>query len=410
MVPEGLVLLTSVAFAIGVDPARPQAVPGPGAARHRGAGPGRRRLPRQDRHPHRGRHGRHRAAARSAAPTRRYVRTVLGALGASDPRPNASPPGDHRRLPRQRRSWRCTEALPFSSARKYSGAAFSEARRRDQHLAARRARRPAAGRATRRSPRSTSSTTRACGSCCSPAPRGDLDDPAVAEGAEPAALVVLEQRLRPDAADTLRYFAEQDVRAKVISGDNAVSVGAVAGKLGLPGARGPGRRPPTARRPGRDGRGAGRGHGLRPGHPAAEAGHGRRAPVARAHRRDDRRRRQRRARPQGRRHRRRHGLGLRGDPRRRADRAAQQQLRHAALGRRRGPPGHRQHHPRRDPVPGEDRLLGAAGRAGGLLAGRVPVPAPAPDPAVHPDHRHPGVLPGARAQQGARAGRTSCGG
>lgn len=33
---------------------------------------------------------------------------------------------------------------------------------------------------------------------------GDLDDPEVAHGASAAALVVLEQRLRPDAADTLR--------------------------------------------------------------------------------------------------------------------------------------------------------------------------------------------------------------
>ena len=51
----------------------------------------------------------------------------------------------------------------------------------------------------------------------------------------PAALVVLEQRVRPDARDTLDYFAEQKVSIKVISGDNAVSVGAVAGSLGLEG-------------------------------------------------------------------------------------------------------------------------------------------------------------------------------
>ncbi len=63
----------------------------------------------------------------------------------------------------------------------------------------------------------------------------DLADPAAVDGVRAVALVVLEQRLRPDAADTLRYFAEQDVSAKVISGDNAVSVGAVAGKLGLSG-------------------------------------------------------------------------------------------------------------------------------------------------------------------------------
>ena len=51
----------------------------------------------------------------------------------------------------------------------------------------------------------------------------------------PVALVVLEQRVRPDARDTLDYFAAQKVTVKVISGDNAVSVGAVAGALGLHG-------------------------------------------------------------------------------------------------------------------------------------------------------------------------------
>ena len=51
----------------------------------------------------------------------------------------------------------------------------------------------------------------------------------------PEALVVLEQRVRPDARETLDYFAAQKVTVKVISGDNAVSVGAVAGTLGLHG-------------------------------------------------------------------------------------------------------------------------------------------------------------------------------
>ena len=51
----------------------------------------------------------------------------------------------------------------------------------------------------------------------------------------PAALVTLEQRVRPDAGETLEYFAQQHVSVKVISGDNAVSVGAVAGSLGLHG-------------------------------------------------------------------------------------------------------------------------------------------------------------------------------
>ena len=52
---------------------------------------------------------------------------------------------------------------------------------------------------------------------------------------EPAALVVLAENLRDDAAQTLRYFTEQGVRLKVISGDNPRTVGAVAAAVGVPG-------------------------------------------------------------------------------------------------------------------------------------------------------------------------------
>jgi cation-transporting P-type ATPase E len=48
------------------------------------------------------------------------------------------------------------------------------------------------------------------------------------------ALVVLDQRVRPEAADTLRFFTEQGVTLKVISGDAPVAVGAVAAQVGLP--------------------------------------------------------------------------------------------------------------------------------------------------------------------------------
>jgi cation-transporting ATPase E len=54
-----------------------------------------------------------------------YVRAVLGALGESDPRPNASLQAIIDTYP-DGGDWRCTQALPFSSARKYSGATFSE--------------------------------------------------------------------------------------------------------------------------------------------------------------------------------------------------------------------------------------------------------------------------------------------
>ncbi|MFI8232190.1 HAD-IC family P-type ATPase [Streptomyces sp. NPDC085900] len=162
-----------------------------------------------------------------------YVRKVLGALGESDPRPNASLQAVIDAYP-DVDDWRCTEALPFSSARKYSGAAFSEGNGEsstwllgapDVLLADDD---PALAETERLNQQGLRVLLLARA-------RRELGDPEPARGARPTALVVLEQRLRPDAADTLRYFAEQDVQAKVISGDNAVSVGAVAAKLGLTG-------------------------------------------------------------------------------------------------------------------------------------------------------------------------------
>ncbi|MFD5627947.1 HAD-IC family P-type ATPase [Streptomyces sp. NPDC127072] len=163
-----------------------------------------------------------------------YVRKVLGALGASDPRPNASLQAIIDAYP-DSGDWRCTESLPFSSARKYSGASFSEGNGESSTwlLGAPDVLLADGDPALAETERLNEAGLRVL--LLSRATK-DLDDPAVKEGAKPTALVVLEQRLRPDAADTLRYFEEQDVSAKVISGDNAVSVGAVAGKLGLSGA------------------------------------------------------------------------------------------------------------------------------------------------------------------------------
>ncbi|MFF3347354.1 cation-translocating P-type ATPase [Streptomyces sp. NPDC002779] len=162
-----------------------------------------------------------------------YVRTVLGALGESDPRPNASLQAIIDACP-EAEGWRCTESLPFSSARKYSGATLSESDGEsgtwllgapDVLLAPDD---PALAETERLNEQGLRVLLLARAA-------HELDAPDVAAGARPTALVVLEQRLRPDAADTLRYFAEQNVSAKVISGDNAVSVGAVAAKLGLAG-------------------------------------------------------------------------------------------------------------------------------------------------------------------------------
>ena len=56
------------------------------------------------------------------------------------------------------------------------------------------------------------------------------------DGVTCVALVVISQTLRADAAATVRYFLDQGVTVKVISGDNAETVGAIAQQAGVPGA------------------------------------------------------------------------------------------------------------------------------------------------------------------------------
>ena len=62
-----------------------------------------------------------------------------------------------------------------------------------------------------------------------------LDGEALPAGIRPEALVLLEEKVRPDASETLRYFTDQGVALKVISGYNPRTVGAVATRVGLSG-------------------------------------------------------------------------------------------------------------------------------------------------------------------------------
>jgi cation-transporting ATPase E len=48
-------------------------------------------------------------------------------------------------------------------------------------------------------------------------------------------LVVLAERLRPNAADTVAFFAAQDIELKVLSGDAPATAGAIARDAGVPG-------------------------------------------------------------------------------------------------------------------------------------------------------------------------------
>jgi cation-transporting ATPase E len=123
---------------------------------------------------------------------------------------------------------RCEVAVPFSSARKWSGATTvegvtwllgaPEVLAGGAGLEGRVGAHAEAGRRVVLLARSDEALT------------GDRLPTSIA----PVALIVLADRARPDAAATLAYFAAEGVTLKVISGDNPLTVAAVAREAGLP--------------------------------------------------------------------------------------------------------------------------------------------------------------------------------
>ena len=61
-----------------------------------------------------------------------------------------------------------------------------------------------------------------------------LENKALPDDIEPVGFILISDKIRTEAPQTLRYFAEQGVTLKVISGDNAVTVSNIAQKAGLP--------------------------------------------------------------------------------------------------------------------------------------------------------------------------------
>lgn len=71
--------------------------------------------------------------------------------------------------------------------------------------------------------------------CLAHSPSASLneDDPQLPADIEASLLVVLEEEIRSDAAQTMEYFQRQGVVAKVISGDNPATVATIARRVGL---------------------------------------------------------------------------------------------------------------------------------------------------------------------------------
>jgi cation-transporting ATPase E len=156
-----------------------------------------------------------------------HVEPALGAL-ADDEHPNATAAAiGARYMPPV--GWEQTAAVPFSSARKWSGATFGD--RGTWVLGAPEMVWPDAEHSARhRSDEIAATGSRVLMLAHSASAFSGESLPA---GLEPVSLVVLEEQVRPDAAETLAYFAQQGVQLKVISGDNPRTVGAVARRVGL---------------------------------------------------------------------------------------------------------------------------------------------------------------------------------
>jgi cation-transporting ATPase E len=153
------------------------------------------------------------------------VEAALGAL-ASDEDRNAT----LNAIAAATDSWRRTGFVPFSSARKWSAATFGDHGTwvlgapelvwagRDGEVA-------------QKAETFASTGQRVLLLARTDAP---LEGESLPPEMHPAALVLLEEQVRPDAAETLAYFEQQGVALNVISGDNPHTVGAVAARVGMP--------------------------------------------------------------------------------------------------------------------------------------------------------------------------------
>ena len=157
---------------------------------------------------------------------------AVGAMAAVDPAPNATLAALASALDAP--DWTATTIVPFSSARKWAAADFDG--RATFHLGAPDILLPKGEWAVARERVAelaetgqrvlvlTRSSAGTCGTETLPAAR------------LPMCLILLEDTVRPEAPEILAWFAEQGVTLKVISGDHPATVAAVARRAGVPGA------------------------------------------------------------------------------------------------------------------------------------------------------------------------------
>ncbi|MDO5025160.1 MAG: HAD-IC family P-type ATPase [Trueperella sp.] len=155
------------------------------------------------------------------------ARSVLAQVMASDPDPNDTAAAILAAVPLETAPWEVTDRQPFDSERKWSAVTFA-----------------GAGTFRLGAPDVLAGNTETGAQAEEISSQGlrvlllGKENAAGTTGAAdgeitPICLIVLEQKIRPDAGETLSYFGKQEVRVKVISGDNATSVAAVTRNLGM---------------------------------------------------------------------------------------------------------------------------------------------------------------------------------
>jgi cation-transporting P-type ATPase E len=203
------------------------------------------------------------------------VAEAIGAIAAADPAPNATVTALAEHFPAPP-GWVAASRVPFSSARKWSAVSFAgrgtwvlgapavlgglpaaaaaAVTRHEEEgqrvlLLARAAALPESALPESAPPESAPQES-APQESARQAPAGDTGSQAPSGGGsplspgagpqalpqeiEPVALLVLAERLRDDAADTVRYLLGQDITIKVLSGDAPRTVSAVAVRAGIP--------------------------------------------------------------------------------------------------------------------------------------------------------------------------------
>lgn len=160
-----------------------------------------------------------------------YIEKVMGEVAYAFDDVNATQEALKKRFT-QSKGWKAQEKIPFSSARKYRAVSFEgqggfvlgapEFLMADDSELIETANRYSA----------QGFRVLLLGTCT----LNTASEESSVSGVKSLALIVISDQIRPEAADTLAYFREQNVAIKVVSGDNPVTVSHIAAEAGLEGA------------------------------------------------------------------------------------------------------------------------------------------------------------------------------